>query len=1065
MKILLWFLIIFSSMFSIANTSKNLAEKQKLESAIELTKSKIRKPQDLSFLPDLYMMLADLQIQLAHIKMEIKKESSPQAKGNEIDFTGEKKLILDALENYRTLEEKFPNYPGVDKAMYFMANEYKGVGDNENALNTYKRLFQKFPDSKYADEAVVGAGTIYFEKKDFDHAISLFQKVLQSKSSTLKGVAAYKIGWCYINKEKWLDATLSFHRVFEEQNPKVMATGAIDKKNDVREEALVASVWPMLELQPEETQKNPVFLNPLIYYKDRSYDMNSYRRVLSRLGKRLILKKRIKEAQIAFYESFRLADDLQTRIDAMESFYDTAKKLQVQSFPENAHHEVAKTLIWIEEDGEYLPRKIFVSIYEPLLRDLVTMIHKKAKESGRSDDFLQAAEAYREYVFVYPSNKYTSLMYLNMAEAYFQGKNFSEAGVLYEKLASSQKNLKSRKDFYESAIRSYVEALKDQSYGTNLERVQSRTGVRSIATVFEKEFSNSKSLPMIRFNLAKTYYDERDFQAAAKLLMDFVKRHPSDSLSEQASLMFLDTYYQQDKMSELVRQANILLSLPLDPRVKSTIQQVAGQAQFKNVRSIAGDFGSKGYASRFVELAQKAGNSSLAEPALYEAFLSAKSKNDPQALEIGSTYLRQFSMNPKASSVLLSMIQLASNLADYRKMVLFMEAFADKFKNDPQSLGFQQDALRMSEYLGDIEHATRLAEKQNLQLKVGQLLAQSQDWNRLHSYATNIPGVIGLFYQGLAAYRLNKPNALTLLERLETADANTTVPEEMMAKAHAMFILAESQYRIFLSLDKKETEFSKVLTLKNESFQKLNQSLQKVISVGVGQWSIASLYLLGRAQKDFSSFLKQAKAPAGLSQQKLNEMLKPQVDSFQASSMASFSQCIKEAEKSEVLTEYVQGCLSSGAVSISEKSQSTPLWKSPGVQVQFKEESAALAENPKDINALWKVAVKFSRSGEYGMSLVTMQKILDIKADDLNVQAFMAVLFQAQGQEELALEKFQMILSKNPEHPASVHSVYEIYKRIGFKEKAKKLEALHLKLGPAPFPLFFEFQKMGRRGN
>lgn len=1057
-------MIFLGTIISVANTSKSLVEKQKLESAIELTKSKIRKPQDLSFLPDLYMMLADLQIQYAHLKMEIRKESSPQLKGNEIDFTGEKKLILDALENYRIVEEKFPNYPSIDKAMYFLATEYKGVGDVESALKVYHRLFQKFPESKYADEAIVGAGTIYFEKKDFDHAIFLFQKVLQSKSSVLKGVAAYKIGWCYINKEKWLDAALNFHRVFDEQNPMIMETGTIDRKNDVREEALVASVWPMLELQPEETQKNPVFLNPLIYYKERSYDMNSYRRVLNRLGKRLILKNRIKEAQIAFYESFRLADDLQTRIDAMESFYDTAKKLQLQSFPENAHHEVAKTLIWIDEDGEYLPRKISVSSYEPLLRDLVTMIHKKAKESGRSDDFLQAAEAYREYVFVYPSSKFTSLMYLNMAEAYFQGKNFSDAGVIYEKLAGSQKNSKLRQDFYGSAIRSYVEALKDQSYGTNLERVQSRTGVRSIAMIFEKEFSNSKSLPMIRFNLAKTYYDERDFQTSIKLLMDFLKRHPSDSLAEQASLMYLDTYYQQDKMSELVRQANILLSLPLDPRLKSTIQQVAGQAQFKNARSIAGDFGSTGYASRFLELAQKAGNSSLAEPALYEAFLSAKSKNDSQALDIGSTYLRQFSMNPKASLVLLSMIQLASNLADYRKMVLFMEAFADKFKNDPQSVGFQQDALRMSEYLGDIEHAIRLAEKQNLQLKVGRLLTQSQDWNRLHTYATNIPGVEGLYYQGLAAYRLGKPNALTLLERLETVDVNPDVPDEMMAKAHALFIIAESQYRTFLSVDKKETEFSKSLNLKNVSFQKLNQSLQKVISIGVGQWSIASLYLLGRAQKDFSAFLKQAKAPAGLSQQKLKEMLKPQIDSFQSSSTASFSQCIKEAEKSEVLTEYVQGCLSAAAISISEKSQSKAMWKSPGVQVNFKEESAALAENPKDIPTLWKVAVKFSKSGEYGMGLVTMQKILDIKSDDLNVQAFMAVLFQAQGLEELALEKFQEILSKNPEHPASVHSVYEIYKRIGFKEKAKQFESLHLKLGPAPFPLFFELQKVGRRG-
>jgi tetratricopeptide (TPR) repeat protein len=278
------------------------------------------------------------------------------------------------------------------------------------------------------------------------------------------------------------------------------------------------------------------------------------------------------------------------------------------------------------------------------------------------------------------------------------------------------------------------------------------------------------------------------------------------------------------------------------------------------------------------------------------------------------------------------------------------------------------------------------------------------------------------------------------------------------------FILAENQYRFFTLVEKKETDFTKALTAKNESLQKLNQSLQKVISVGVGKWTIASLYLLGRAQKDFSVFLSQAKAPAGVTQQKLNEMLKPQIQSYQTSAQASFSQCVNEAERSDVLTEYVQGCLTAGVKSISEKSEAQVLWKSPNARVQLKEESDLLAANPKDIPTLWKVAVKFSKAGEYGMSLVTLQKILDLKSDDLDVQAFMAVQYQAQGQEELALEKFQQILLKNPEHPASIHSIYEIYQRMGFKEKAKKLEALHMKLGPVRFPLFSELQKMRRKG-
>ncbi len=127
-------------------------------------------------------------------------------------------------------------------------------------------------------------------------------------------------------------------------------------------------------------------------------------------------------------------------------------------------------------------------------------------------------------------------------------------------------------------------------------------------------------------------------------------------------------YYIRDDLKGLVSEGNALVSkIQFNPQTRAKVQELVQQAQLKNVKSLAGDFGSKKYADDIIKFAKSNKNSTLGESALFEAFTALKSQNDEKAFEVGEDYLASFPKSNKAKEILLTMTQMALISVDMRR--------------------------------------------------------------------------------------------------------------------------------------------------------------------------------------------------------------------------------------------------------------------------------------------------------------------------------------------------------------------------------------------------------------
>ncbi len=1023
-----------SAQGAMASDVKKLeADLRSVSSSVELTKKRIKSAQEIEFLPDLYFMLGELLVDKARLSYALKREKNPGVPTEELDFAPEKQIRLEAIETYRLIEERYPRFASLDKVLFTTGQELLQLNDTDQALKTFKKVVEKFPKSTYYPRALVEIGNIFFDKKDFDFALEQYQKVIDMPGVVLKKETAYyKAAWCYIHKGEFLTSMIHFDRVFA-----LMKQSKVEAADDIREEALIASVWPISELTVENVKDQKQFLEPIKYYRSVSYDKAVYRRVLNRIGKRMALKERPKDAHLAYLELFRLADEVKEKKEAMENFYLKGKESKVDYYPSWVYEEVAKTL-WLikQEDVDKPANKKELPKYEAFYRDFTTTLHKTAMSVKRQEDLKDVVKAYEKYVWIFPKTTFVSDIYLNMAEASFHAKDFINGGEYYYRSANLAKDKKKRRDYLESAIQSYTQGFADVEKLSSLEKVQGRAGFQKLATLFTKEFPRDPALPAVQFNFAKSFYDEQNFAKSAEQFKSFVKQYPKSELIEQAAILLIDSYYIRDDLQGVVREAQALQkNAALPAALRSKMTQVMAQAQLKKVRSIAGDMGSKAYADKFLEFAKSSKGSNLSEPALYEAFAAMKAANDPRVFEIGEQYIGQYGTSPRSKEVLLNIAQKALISADYRRAVKYLTAFGQKFKGDPAARESLSQATVLADQLGDSQDAAQGYILMGDNRKAAEVYARANSWGELAKLASSLSGAGGLYYQGLGVYRQgNVREGLSLLKR--AADSAPSVEEDKMLIAHAGIIVAENEAIGFMNIGKGETFSVPLLQKKIQAYQNLDRELQKVIGSGAGKWVIAGLMNYGNINLHFADFLRSAQAPAGMNAAQFQQMIAPQIANYANTAKATFDKCMVAAEDFEVFTRYAEGCKSQGQIAVRESMDSVPRMKAGGNQSgAWDQLRAELVKTPRSLPLLKKAMLQSIRDQDYPYAQAIAQRMIDIEPQSSQAYSDLGVCQMFMSEWEAAQVSFSEALKKDQRNASALWALAGLYKKYSFTKK------------------------------
>ncbi|PIU01320.1 MAG: hypothetical protein COT74_02120 [Bdellovibrionales bacterium CG10_big_fil_rev_8_21_14_0_10_45_34] len=1017
---------------------------ERVNKSVDETRSKMQEIRDARFLPDLYFALAELYVDKARYMYAIKRAENEGTPLEELDFTNEKRPKQQAIEIYQNILDKFPNIAERDRALFFMAHEYRELGQVEEMVKTYGRLTRDFPNSIHWSESQLLLGNFFFEdKKDLETALEVYMKILSKPPGPFTPLARYKIGWVHINQNKFVDAFRSFEAVLvQDADINVEDMPAIYRKTDVRRDALLAMVWPYSELKAQEIQRlNPRMKDPIAYFYSISNNKISYQKVLRALGRRLNLKKKFVWSTRVYFELLKISENVEDKIEAVERTYEAMKNSQNKWPIVGFAEEIQKTLnriqgspIFSEED-----KKKYSTNFEIFMRDVATRFQQRAQESRGEIDYRLAIEAYQTYLETFPSSRFANAIRLNIGESAFKIRNSVEAGRYYEELASKLKNPKQRKTYYDSALQSYITALKNPLSLSRLELVEARSGLRAVGEVFVKYYQKDKALPTVRFNIGRTYYDERKFDEAVKSFFDYIRNHPNHEEVRLAADLILDSFNQREDYAGLIKAGKELAAIgSLPANIRAEMTEIVKQAEYRKIQSEAGDFSKSSTTTDLLKFAQKYKGSSIGDQALYQAFTSLRSKKDPKAYEVGEQLLFQHSNSKYAQEVVTAMGQMSLITADFRRAAKYFEMFARKYPKMADSKKLLSSAAEMRESMGDFKDAAEDFSDLAQIDKVAEMHFKAQNWSALASSSEQVKDLRGYYWKGIALYRQGQVNQAEPAFQ-KAAQWSGKDPVFSVMAAHSLFLLSRGALDRFRQVQMSAGKEAQAVQEKDKMLKALTAQLQKVISYGNGRWTIASLYMLGLVNLEFERFLKNAPVPAGLSAAQVQEYrnaLGGQAKQYADSANSFFNKCMQSAEKYEIFTRFVKGCESKGQEEVNEALESQVLARARETSpLATKPIRQALYDKPRDVNLLLRLADIYTKNQDYSMASVILARASEISPSDSRPASLRGVNSLFMNDLESAYASFNEAIKLNSRDATALWGKTGLYKEFGFQGK------------------------------
>lgn len=1025
------------------------ADLKKIELSINTTQNRLKTIKDANFLPDLYLVLAELFVDKSRYMYNIKVMKNKKTPLDELDFANEKRPKLFAIENYQKLVEKFPNYRDRDKAIFYMAHEYRELGNFEEMILAYQKLISQYPQSPFYAESLVIIGNYFFEdKKDLDGAITYFKRVINLRDNPFVPLARYKLGWIYINQGKFLDSLLSFEQILTtDAKIDTSKLPEIYRKTDVKRDALTAMAWPYSEVPPsvlKKLGKNRV--EPVEYFKGLSNNKVSYQTALARLGRRLGVKQRYVQTTKIYFELLKLTKNLELRIEGVERLYE-AMKNSLKEWPVYGYTEiVADTMNQIRHSSEVIPKMKFQheKNFEIYARDAATRAQMRAKATRTREDYRLAISAYKAYMWGFGTDnlngiKYINAIRLNLAESYFNLKDYVNAGKEYETLAKAIKVPEKRKSYLDSSIESYTLALKNQTSLNRTQLAQARNGIRDVGLYYVNTYPREGAVPSILFNAGRSYYDERDFAGSERVLFQYITKYPNGKDTGTAVDLILDAYNQREDYKGLaIAGKKIVANKSIAAPIRKNVTDIMNQSEYKKIQTSITDFSADSYSKELMEFAKKYKGTNLGDRALFEAFNSLKAKKDPGAYIPGEELLIKHGNSKYAKDVTLEMGKLALLTADFRRAAKYFEIYSKKYPKDPESKKLLENAAQMRETMGDFAQARADHSALGDRVAIARVDFLANNWSKLAGSAKSVNGMQGSYYMGIASYRLGQLGAAQNYLKQTAANKGSDF-EEKTWRAHALYLLSMEAMKKYKEIQLEAGKEAQAVQAKTKILTQLTSQLNQVIQSGSGRWSIAALYGLGQVNKEFSDFIKKAPMPAGLTPAQVKQYktaIMDQAKTYETTSNKYFNECIKNAEKFDVFTNFVKGCQTKGQILVDEESETQNLIQAAEtVPPQTFEIRKKLYDESRSPELLYKLAQSYSEGRDYSMSVLICNRILEISPQYALAHSLKGTNYLFMNNLELAFDSFKKALKITPNQANAAWGIAALYKEFDFKSK------------------------------
>ena len=1063
----------------------------KVDKSIEVTKELINRSKGERYLPDLYFRLSELYIEKSRlVYFRVLEEAGADDKTAVV--APEARLLKDqAIAVYRRIVAEFPDYIDNDKITFFIAHEYRELGNYPEMIKTYSELVKKYPKSNFRFESWLILGDYYFDKGDVDEAIDNYRSILKNQETYAHNMARYKLAWCYINKDKPAQAVELWEQAIK--TPTIVEPGAapIDPLSskpprlDVRQDALRDLAFYYAEVRDPKSA--------LPYFQALTVSRNEYRVALEKLARRFQIKTMYDEAAKVYRELVRISHDVDRNLEWGEAIYEAAVAAKDL---DNADEDVAM-LAEVAARYKYWWRaadddKKILGDFEVLTRDLSTRLHALAKEKNDEQLYRRAARAYDRYLSVFTDSPERLNIEWNYAETLFAGKSYVKAGRQYEKVLAllkksapadaavaaatttpaattaakaptTTKLVKTSgsvdgdvKQAMYSAILSYFEALKVDEKATRFETTMAREGIKDLGARFVGTWPNDSNVPQVKFNVARAWFEQGSFDKAIELFAAFVVEHPTHKDAVTAAELTLDAYAQKEDFSGLAKQARVFAAdARVDPGFRERAKTMADQAEQEEInrRTIAAEGRVAEAIASFV--VEKKG-SEIAARALHQAFVIARDRRNVTDMQnVGRQLLEDYSNTKYALEVLPGLADLAVRSSQLEVAAGHYEEQARRFPADPASDALLENAASIRMELGEFAVAMTDWERlttqgdENRRAEYNEKLARTAlkagDWRRAEAAAlaaADNPGaaVVANVIAGEAALRTGKPDVA--LERLSKASGGkSSAPDAEVWQARSQYLLGEVIRAEFeaVQLSGGANDGEK-LAQKFQLLDELEAAYVSAIQVGDPEWALGGLYRIANAYKTAADFLDSAPVAPGTSaddEKALRSALAERSGPMRKKSGETLDSCKAQARKLEAFNRFAKACLTGNAV---DEAGDAPRPRPAGVVIPGREAlEQRLVESPKDIATLTQLIRAAIGVKDYPLARLLALRAIELDDKNADLLNLLGVASMQSNQAQDAADAFKRALRVNGKHGPAQANLGALWLAYGDAERGRDL--------------------------
>jgi tetratricopeptide (TPR) repeat protein len=1089
----------------------------KVDRSLAVTRDLIQRSRGERYLPDLYFRQAELLIEKSRlVYFRILEEAGADDKTAVV--APEARLLKEqAIGVYRRVLAEFPDYADNDKVTFFIAHEHRELGNYAEMLKTHEELVRRYPRSALRFESWLVLGDYRFDKGDIDAAIENYKNILKLPETHAHNMARYKLAWCYINKDRpalavdlWEQAV----RTPTALEPGIESARTVNGRPprlDVRQDALRDLAFYYSEARDPRTA--------IAFFRGITLSRAEYRLALEKLARRFQIKSMLAEAAQVHRELLAISRDVERNIEWAEAIYEAAiasRDLQGADDDVVLLAEVAaRYKYWWRASDE---DKDILADFELLSRDLATRLHTLARDKGDAALHQRAARAYDGYLSVFQDSSERLNMEWNYAEALYAAKRFVQAGRQYEKIivlleqgleqesgstapptplaarqtasmaspgparsagvspgerrsaeasrgttAPGEKLVATtgtvdgdKKQALYGAILAYFEALKTDSASTRLHSLVAREGIKDLGARFVSLYPDDANTPQVKFNIARSWYEQGLFDEAIPLFAAFAVEHPTNKDSIAAAELALDAFAQQEDFGGLATLARAFAAdARLDAGFRERAGRMAEQAEQEdlNRKTIAAE-GNVAVALQDFVVEKK--GSDVAARALAQGFAVARDRRNLAEMEkLGRQLLEEYGSTRYAVDVLPGLADIAVRSSRLEAAAGHYEEQARRFPDDPATVGLLENAAAIRAELGefaaavaDYERLARLGDESRRGVWLSRLAEQAArvgDWRRVEDAGIAIADqagfqIVGNAWAGEAALRTGKPEVA--LERLTNAvNARSKAGDEVMAlQARAQFLIGEIVRAEFetIALTGNAND-GELLQKKFALLEELEAAYVAAIQLGEPEWALGGLYRIANAYQHAALFLEKAPVPSGTTaadEKALRAALAERAGPLKKKSAETLETCRAQAKKLEAFNRFAKACLTSGVV---DDEGDNPRARPGPVPIPGRDAlEAKLVDNPKDITsllALVRAALQARDAPMARLLAVRAVEIDDKNADALNllgVASFHANHVQA------AAAAFKRALKQNGRHPQALQNLGTLWALYGDLDRARE---------------------------